>query len=97
MNKRAFALAAHPDDIEFLMAGTLVLLGRAGYDLHTMTVANGSCGTATLPRDEIVAIRTAESREAAGLLGATHHPPLVDDLQFNFYRGGLGSLDVAMH
>ncbi len=57
MNKRAFALAAHPDDIEFLMAGTLILLRRAGYQIHTMTIANGSCGTAHQSRAEIVHIR----------------------------------------
>ena len=27
------AIGAHPDDIEFYMAGTLLLLGRAGYAL----------------------------------------------------------------
>ena len=84
MSPVAFAVVAHPDDVEFLMAGTLVLLGRAGYELHTMTVANGSCGTTTLAPDEIVAIRTEEAREAARLLGATHHPPLVDDLQIYY-------------
>ena len=84
MSHIAFAVVAHPDDVEFLMAGTLVLLGRAGYELHTMTVANGSCGTATLAPDEIIAIRTEETREAAGLLGATVHPPLVDDLQIYY-------------
>ncbi len=31
MSKRVFAIAAHPDDIEFMMAGTFILLGRAGY------------------------------------------------------------------
>ncbi len=84
MRPVAFAVVAHPDDVEFMMAGTLVLLGRAGYDLHTMTVANGSCGTTTLPPDRIVAIRAAESRKASRLLGATSHPPLVDDLQIYY-------------
>ena len=44
-DKRAFAVAAHPDDIEFFMAGTLMRLGEAGYELHYMNVADGSCGT----------------------------------------------------
>ena len=48
MSPRAFAVAAHPDDIEFMMAGTLILLGRAGYELHYMTIANGSCGSERL-------------------------------------------------
>ena len=54
--KRAFAVAAHPDDIEFVMAGTLILLSRAGYEIHYMNIANGCCGStrawrrATRPR-----------------------------------------------
>ena len=28
------AIAAHPDDIEFLMSGTMMLLAEAGYELH---------------------------------------------------------------
>lgn len=73
-------VAAHPDDIEFMMSGTMMLLGDAGFDLHYMNVANGSCGTAVLPRDEIVAIRTREAQQAAQALGAVFHSPLVDDI-----------------
>jgi hypothetical protein len=57
MNRKAFAIAAHPDDIEFMMAGTLLLLKRAGYEIHYMNVANGSCGTAALPKEQIIDIR----------------------------------------
>jgi LmbE family N-acetylglucosaminyl deacetylase len=35
MPKRAFAVAAHPDDIECQMAGTLILLQRAGYEIRS--------------------------------------------------------------
>jgi LmbE family N-acetylglucosaminyl deacetylase len=80
----AFAVAAHPDDIEFMMAGTLLLLGEAGYELHYMNVANGSCGTQIHDRDEIVRLRTEEAREAAGTLGAQFHEPLVDDLEIYY-------------
>lgn len=80
MPKRAFAISAHPDDIEFQMAGTLILLGRAGYELHYMTIANGSCGTTRYSRDEIVRIRREEARSAAAFIGATFHESLVDDL-----------------
>src|SRR6478736_4621779 len=41
----AFAVAAHPDDIEFYMAGTLLLLKQAGFEIHYMTLSNGSCGS----------------------------------------------------
>jgi len=43
----AFAIGAHPDDIKFMMAGTLILLREAGWSLHYMNIANGSCGTTT--------------------------------------------------
>lgn len=76
----AFAIAAHPDDIELMMGGTFALLGQAGYALHYMNVANGSCGTASEDYDAIVARRTEESRQAAAVFGAVFHPPLVDDL-----------------
>lgn len=81
MPKVAMAVAAHPDDIEFMMSGTLVLLGEAGYELHYMNIGTGSCGSATLTRDQIVAIRTEESRAACGLIWASFHPPLVDDIE----------------
>jgi LmbE family N-acetylglucosaminyl deacetylase len=84
MGKTALAIGAHPDDIELMMAGTLLLVGRAGYRLHYMNVANGSCGTMTLSRDEIVAIRTQEASRAAAGLGATFHGPLVDDIQIYY-------------
>ena len=84
MRKVAFAIAAHPDDIEFMMAGTMLLLARAGYELHYMNVANGSCGTATLSRDEIVTIREREAQEAAASLGAAFHQSLVDDLMIYY-------------
>ena len=61
-----------------MMAETLLLLGRAGYELHYMTVANGSCGSVSTGPVETVPIRTRESRDAAAVLGATHHAPLVD-------------------
>ncbi len=80
------AVAAHPDDIEFMMAGTLLLLGKAGYELHYLNIANGSMGTATESREAIIARRTAEAREAAESLGAIFHEPLVDDLDIYYDR-----------
>jgi len=84
----AFAVAAHPDDIEFMMAGTLLLLGEAGYELHYLNIANGSCGTAVHSKEDIIRIRTAEARAAARLLGAMYHPPFVDDIDI-FYENDL--------
>jgi LmbE family N-acetylglucosaminyl deacetylase len=39
------AIAAHPDDIEFVMAGTLLLLGEAGWDLHYLNLSSGNLGS----------------------------------------------------
>jgi len=81
----AFAVAAHPDDIEFMMAGTLILLKRAGYETHYLNIANGSCGTAALPKQEIVSVRQREARAAAKRMGALFHPSFVDDIAI-FYE-----------
>ena len=94
--KRAFAVGAHPDDIEFMMSGTLVLLGRAGYELHYMTVANGSCGTSKYDRATIVEIRREESIAAAELIGATYHEPLVDDLDIYYDKVSAARLGAVV-
>ncbi len=86
MSKKAIAIAAHPDDIELMMAGTLLLLKNAGYEIHYMTVANGSCGTAEHTKDEIIKIRGQECRNACELVGAIFHPPLCDDLEIYYDR-----------
>lgn len=81
MSLTALAAAAHPDDIEMMMAGTLILLGQAGCKLHYMNIANGSCGSVTLGPEEIAAVRTGEARRAAAMIGAEFHEPLVNDIE----------------
>ncbi len=76
----ALAVGAHPDDVEFVMAGTLSLLAKAGFEPHILTVANGSGGTARHSREEIIRIRCKEAQRAAQVIGAKYHPGLVDDL-----------------
>ena len=85
---RVFAIAAHPDDIEFNMAGTLILLRRAGCEVHYMNIANGSCGSATLGAESSAALRLQEAKNAAGRIGGIFHPPLVPDIEI-FYEKGL--------
>lgn len=80
------AAAAHPDDIELMMAGTMLMLARAGCELHYINLCNGSMGTAEHDSETIAAIRAEESREAARVLGATWHPPMVDDLDLYYDR-----------
>lgn len=79
-NLTALAIVAHPDDIEFTMAGTLLLLKDRGADIHFWNLANGCYGSRVYPKEEITRIRAEEARAAAMLAGATIHPPLTDDL-----------------
>ncbi|MBI2823604.1 MAG: PIG-L family deacetylase [Planctomycetia bacterium] len=84
MPRRAFAIAAHPDDIEFVMAGTLLRLRAAGYEIHYMNVANGCCGSSTHDAAATVALRRAEAMQACELVGAVFHESLTNDLEI-FY------------
>lgn len=76
----AIAIAAHPDDIEFMMAGTLVLLHKAGWQTHYLNLASGSCGSREHGPAALRRIRRSEARKAASILGAIHHGSLADDL-----------------
>ena len=79
------ALFAHPDDIEFVAAGTLLRLKDIGWQVHYCNLANGCCGSTTADRIETAAIRRTESERSAALLGATFHPSICDDLSI-FYN-----------
>jgi LmbE family N-acetylglucosaminyl deacetylase len=82
--KVALAVGAHPDDVEFMMAGTLAALGDAGYELHIFTVGNGNCGTAVYDHNDICRLRAAEGHAAAEVINATYHEGLVNDIEI-FY------------
>jgi LmbE family N-acetylglucosaminyl deacetylase len=79
-----FAMACHPDDIEFMMGGTLFLLKAAGCSLHYMNLATGCCGSTELSREEIARIRRSEGQKAAQMVGAVFHESMADDLEI-FY------------
>ena len=75
------AAAAHPDDIEFMMAGTLLLLKERGADIHMWNIASGSCGSDTLDAETISRIRWNEANASAKLIGGVLHTPIVGDLE----------------
>ena len=81
---RALAIAAHPDDIEFLMAGTLCLLRDAGWEIHYLNLSNGNRGSVTHSAAATARTRRKEARAAATRLGAVWHPPFCSDLEI-FY------------
>lgn len=71
--KVALAFMAHPDDAEFLCAGTLIRLADAGWEVHIATATAGDCGSTTLPADQIARVRRGEAAAAANLIGAQYH------------------------
>ncbi len=96
MTNTAMAIAAHPDDIEFLMAGTLIRLGQAGYELHYMNLANGCCGTTQYDAATIADMRREEGRRAAALIGAHFHDSLCNDLEIFYDRATLARLTAVV-
>ena len=79
--KRALAVAAHPDDIEFMMAGTLLLLRDAGYEIHYMNIADGSLGSNVYDAAELAERRRAEAMRSAALIHAVYHPSICRDME----------------
>jgi LmbE family N-acetylglucosaminyl deacetylase len=81
MNRIALAVAAHPDDIELWMAGTLLLLKQEGWEIHCLNVANGSLGSMVMSPEQTRRKRRTEAMTAARVLGAGWHPPFVNDME----------------
>jgi LmbE family N-acetylglucosaminyl deacetylase len=81
---KALAIAAHPDDIEFVMAGTLLLLKDAGWAIHYLNLSTGNLGSVSMSAARTVRVRRREAQAAAKLLGAAWHPPLCNDLEIAY-------------
>lgn len=90
------AAVAHPDDIEFLFSGTLLRLKNAGCPIHMWNLLDGSCGTFTESREDIIRIRAEEARQSARLAGATMHPPLFPDLGVFYDRPSLAAVGAVV-
>jgi N-acetylglucosamine malate deacetylase 1 len=71
--KRVLAIGAHPDDAEFLLAGTLALLHEKGWEVHIATMTPGDCGSNDLSAEEISRIRRVEAANAAAVLDGQYH------------------------
>jgi len=84
MSKTAIAIAAHPDDIEFVMAGTLLQLKAAGWEVHYLNLSTGNCGSLEYSPAKTAKVRRKEAQDAAKILGAQWHPPMGNDLEI-FY------------
>ncbi len=84
-NRRVLAIMPHPDDIEILCAGTLILLKERGFEIHTATMTAGDKGSATLSRIDIANIRRAEAKKGSEMIGAVSYECLeFQDLEIVF-------------
>ncbi len=74
MNKIVLSVLAHPDDAEFLCAGTLIRLRQEqGYDIHIASMTPGDCGSMEQDSFAIGRVRRCEAIQAAALMHATYH------------------------
>ena len=83
-SSRALAIAAHPDDIEFLMAGTLCLLRQGGWEIHYLNLSTGNLGSVTRSATATARTRRREARAAATLINAVWHAPFCRDLEISY-------------
>ena len=69
--RSAMAIYAHPDDIEFTIAGTIAKWARAGCDITFVLITSGNAGThdKKYTRKSLTLVREREERESARILG----------------------------
>lgn len=81
---RVLAFGCHPDDVEFMCAGTLALLAQKGYEIHIATMTGGEVGSPNQSVQEIRARRLAEAKAAADVIGANYHYAGGYDLEVEY-------------
>ena len=81
--KRVSAVGAHPDDVEFMCSGLLVLLRKAGCEIHVATMSLGDPGLMDCIPEKIRRIRRGEAERACDVIGAADHP--LDFWDFSIY------------
>lgn len=67
---KILSIAAHPDDIEILCAGTLIRYAGTGHEVTMAVFTSGNMGDLVIPPDKLERIREQETRNAAAIIGA---------------------------
>ena len=80
----AIAIGAHPDDIEFCMAGTLLQLKAVGWTIHYFNLSSGNLGSVKMNPAKTARTRAKEARAAAKTLGAKYYQSVCDDLEIMY-------------
>lgn len=92
----ALAIAAHPDDIEFLFAGAMLQLAKRGWELHYINLCDGSRGSTTMSQQETAATRLAEAKRASQSLGAAFYPPIYADMEASYTTENLKKVTAVV-
>ena len=88
--RRALVVVAHPDDIDFGMAGTVAALTADGATVSYCIVTSGEAGPPEdMDRDELRRVRELEQRAAAAVVG-------VHDVRFLGHADGRVVADLAL-
>lgn len=89
--RRALAVMAHPDDVDFAAAGTIATWTDAGIEVAYLIVTDGDAGgfDDAVPREEIGPLRRAEQTAAAKCVG-------VSDVRFLGRPDGQVEADLAL-
>ena len=69
-DERVLAVVAHPDDAEYLCAGTLARARNEGAPIAILVLCQGDKGQPSVPIPDLAAVRRKEMSAAAKLLGA---------------------------
>lgn len=91
--ERVLVVVAHPDDIDFGVAGTVAELTKAGSYVAYCLVTSGEAGEddMTVSSEELAAVREAEQTAAAAEVGVTslhwlRHPDGMVEANFDLRR-----------
>jgi LmbE family N-acetylglucosaminyl deacetylase len=88
--RRVLVVVAHPDDIDYSMAGSVATLTAAGADVTYCLATSGEAGPPDdMDRDELRRTREAEQRAAAAIAG-------VHDVRFLGHPDGRVEPTVAL-
>jgi LmbE family N-acetylglucosaminyl deacetylase len=70
--KRILVVTAHPDDADIMAGGTVARWLDEGHDVHSVIFTRGDRGhdDPAMTREQVAALREAEQRAAAQILGA---------------------------
>ena len=89
MEQKVLAIVSHPDDAEFLCAGTLALLQKKGWEVYIATMTAGDCGSKFLSREDISDLRKVEATKAASLINANYACLGFNDFSITYARDSI--------